>query len=100
VGHGEPGRQPNRLAVVFDQLEKGGIQIVCDEDVAQETISDKPTCFVTLELPFPVTDADRDFWKPEGLPLMGFQPLILFADANSDTNANGTSHCLHSERGV
>jgi hypothetical protein len=77
---------PNDSTVVFDQLEKGGIQIVCDEDVAQETISDKPTCFVTLELPFPVTDADRDFWKPEGLPLMGFQPLILFADANSDNN--------------
>jgi hypothetical protein len=59
---------------------------VCDEDVAQGTI-DRPTCFVTLELPFPVTDADRDFWKPEGLPLMGFQPLILFADVTSDNNA-------------
>jgi len=77
---------PNDSTVVFDQLGNGGIQIVCDEDVAQETISDKPTCFVTLELPFPVTDEDRNFWKPEGLPLMGFQPLILFAGVNSDNN--------------
>ena len=76
---------PNDSTVVFDELTKG-IRIVCDEDVAQETI-DRPTCFVALELPFPVTTADRDFWKPEGLPLMGFQPLILLADVSCDNNA-------------
>src|SRR5205823_4499190 len=61
--------------------------IVCDEGVALETL-DQPTCFVTLELPYPMTDGDRAFWNPpQERPLIGFQPLILFASVNADGNS-------------
>jgi hypothetical protein len=70
-----------------------GIGIVCDAPVAPASIK-RPTCFVSVELPFPLTSA-----TPAGtnlatgaaatavIPLLGFQPLILLAitDFTTDT---------------
>jgi hypothetical protein len=70
----------------------GGLQIVCDGDIDQNTlraltsreqIRTKPTCFVTLDLPYPYSRTDRELW---GSAEIGFQPLILAADANADDN--------------
>jgi len=58
-----------------------GLRIVCDKEVDPDTIKGKPTCYVTLYMPFPLNSADRELW---GDQVLGFQPLILAADANSD----------------
>jgi hypothetical protein len=64
-----------------------GIQVICDQPVDPATIS-HPTCFVTLDLPYPFTHADRQFWSPTGgiPPVFGFEPLILAgrADVNAE----------------
>src|SRR5918998_1063539 len=51
-----------------------GLRIVCDREVEPETI-DPATCFVTLEMPWPLTDDERGFFGVE--QIVGFQPLIL-----------------------
>jgi hypothetical protein len=63
----------------------GGIEVVCTESsvVDNRSIDGKPTCFVTLEMPWPQTPQDRDFWGEE---TVGFQPLILGANVDTDRN--------------
>ena len=51
-----------------------GLRIVCDHEVEPETI-DPATCFVSLEMPWPLTDDERGFFGVE--EIVGFQPLIL-----------------------
>ncbi len=50
-----------------------GIIITCDENPFHGSVFNKPVCFVTVELPFQ--------WKTD---IVGFQPLILAADVNSE----------------
>jgi hypothetical protein len=52
----------------------GGLRIVCDREVEPETI-DPATCFVTLEMPWPLTEDELGFFKVD--EIVGFQPLIL-----------------------
>jgi Family of unknown function (DUF6519) len=58
-----------------------GLRIVCDREVEPETI-DPATCFVTLEMPWPLTDDERGFFGVE--EIVGFQPLILRSTRASD----------------
>jgi hypothetical protein len=67
-----------------------GLRIVCDAQLSPEsggsvppnppssyppnTLPAKPTCVVTLDVPFPI-GPDRDLWNVGGI--VGFQPLIL-----------------------
>lgn len=73
------GDQDLRLdaRVPVDTLAEG-IRVVCDENsiIDEQSVEGKPTCFVTLEIPFPQSPADKDFW---GAAVVGFQPLILAA---------------------
>jgi Family of unknown function (DUF6519) len=61
-----------------------GIQITCSGDLAQVSVQGKPVCFVTLELPYPLTDPDMSFWHFDNL--IGYHTLTLAADVNSDNN--------------
>jgi Family of unknown function (DUF6519) len=62
-----------------------GLRIVFDREVEPETIN-QFTCFVTLDMPWPVTEDERRFFAMPGGPpwkaeqLVGFQPLILRSD--------------------
>jgi hypothetical protein len=58
-----------------------GLRIVCDRGVDNYTVERKPTCYVTLYMPFPFNSADRELW---GDQVLGSQPLILAADVKSD----------------
>lgn len=70
----------NYTEVAVQELAEG-LHIVCDQGVDHDTIEGKPTCYVTLYMPFPFNSADRAMWGKE---VLGFQPLILAADAKSD----------------
>jgi hypothetical protein len=56
---------------------KEGILISCDDALSPEAFADKPVCFVTIDMPFPINPMDREIWGSE---LLGFQPLRLRAD--------------------
>lgn len=60
-----------------------GLHIEFDEDIDPSTVRGKPTCFVTLDMPFPFNDVDRGLW---GSLVAGFQPLILDADVKAEGN--------------
>lgn len=87
----EPGIHIERVSLMGDdnpllngqrlKVEKfiAGLSVVCDEPLDPEALEDKPTCFVTLDLPFPLNNADRNIW---GGDILGFQPLILASTVN------------------
>jgi hypothetical protein len=80
------GEQELRLdaRVPVDALAEG-IRVVCEDEsvVDERSVEGKPTCFVTLEIPFPQSPADKDFW---GSSFVGFQPLILHAEVTARGN--------------
>src|SRR5207247_5697797 len=59
-----------------------GLQIARDGPVAK-VIENKPVCFVAVDLPFPLSTADRDLWGVkaiDGFPaIVGFQSIVLAA---------------------
>jgi hypothetical protein len=61
----------------------GGIEVVCDGDVEPATVGGRPTCLVTLDLPFPV-GPDQQVW---GGAVVGTTPVTLDAvvTATGDT---------------
>ena len=64
-----------------------GLRIVCDRPPDPNSLANKPVCFITLELPYPLNESDRTLW---GLStLIGFQPIILAARLKSDNNLIG-----------
>jgi hypothetical protein len=62
-----------------------GIRVRCDEKIEPASVGKperpKPTCFVTLDVPFPLNDIDRGLW---GDLVIGFQPLLLAAKVTVD----------------
>ena len=59
----------------------GGIQVLCDQQIDLKTTRRKPTCFVTLDMPYPFNSVDINLWNRN---VIGFQPLILEAVVNSN----------------
>jgi hypothetical protein len=70
----------NYTEVVVAELAEG-LRIMCDGGVDNYTVEGKPTCCVTLYMPYPLNSADRELWDNQ---LLGFQPLILAAGVKSD----------------
>lgn len=67
----------NDSKISVDDLANG-IWIKCDREIDPITIEGKPTCFVTLDMPYPFNSADMSMWgNPPLPPVIGFQPLIL-----------------------
>jgi hypothetical protein len=62
-----------------------GFRIVCDQQVEQKSVQDKPVCIVTLDLPYPFNQADMALWDIG--EVFAFQPLILDAQVNSDNES-------------
>ena len=61
-----------------------GLRIECDLDIDKATVDDpnlkrgEPTCFVTVEVPLPLTQDQIRFWGDTGL--VGHTPIVLAAD--------------------
>ena len=68
----------NDTAILPADLARG-IAAVCDKAVDPESIS-RATCFVTLELPYPISQSDISLWDPQGI--LGYQPIIVDATAS------------------
>lgn len=75
----------NDSSISTDDLASG-IKVLCDQPIDQETIQGKPTCFVTLDMPYPFNSVDRSLWGEYGIYVIGFQPLILKADVYSEND--------------
>ena len=90
IGIGPDGQ---RTALANDsnvqvRLLAGGIQVDCDREVFLPSVRGKPTCYVTLDLPFPFNQVDRQLWTVAGAsPVIGFQPLVLAADPVAEGNS-------------
>ncbi len=82
IAGGEP--LINDTDVAVERIAPDGIQIHCDQTVAQVSVRNKPVCFLTLELPYPVDGQTRQFWNVSRI--FGFQPIVLEASLNSDNN--------------
>jgi hypothetical protein len=73
----------NDTVILVDELSKG-IQADFDGLLEREAVDGKPVAFVTIEMPYPLTPADRDFWGDPGP--VAFQPLVLAAQLTGQEN--------------
>ena len=81
----------NNMDLGFPDLAKG-LRIDCDKKVDAAALASKhpssnPVCFVTVEIPFPFSPMDRDFYNSKAPA--GFQPVILGARAQVKDNQIG-----------
>lgn len=72
---------PNDTAVRPADLAEG-IVVTLDGAVEKLSLEGKPSCFVTVEVPFPLTSTDVAFWDTR--QLVGFQPLVLSAELHTN----------------
>jgi len=54
----------------------------CDTPVDQDALAGKPTCFVTLDMPYPFSGEEKKFWEIE--EVVGYRPLVLRGDVGAD----------------
>jgi hypothetical protein len=66
---------PNDASVQAPLLARG-LRVVCDTPVDPDSVSGKPTCFVTLNMPYPLGDDERALWGTGDL-VFGYRPLIV-----------------------
>jgi hypothetical protein len=69
----------NGMDVHTDVLAQG-LRMVVSQPIDSATAS-AAACFVTMELPFPLNESDRETW---GGGVIGYQPLILAAEVQTD----------------
>ena len=77
----------NDTEVTADVLARG-LEIQCDGFIDENTVIGKPTCFVTLDLPYPFAPEEQRLWVSgrlvQAVPVIGFQPLRLDAEPSAD----------------
>lgn len=71
----DPGQSLFNDASVPVSALAGGLLVECDTPVDPNAVVGKPTCFVTLEMPYPLSDDEKKFW--EIAEVVGYRPLIL-----------------------
>lgn len=66
-------------------LARSGLQFDCDALIDPRTIRAKPTCLVTVYVPYPLNDIDVRMWAQ--VPgLLGTQPIVLAGNAQVKEN--------------
>lgn len=76
---GKPGGKiENDFDLACDVLAEG-LRVTCDRELFPPSVKGRPTCSVTLELPFPFSQSDKQAWglKPEEKAFIGYQPVVL-----------------------
>jgi Family of unknown function (DUF6519) len=64
----------NDTDLLVQELARSGIELDCDQEVEPNTLVNKPTLLLTLDLPFPLDPAGTQFWGD--IPV-GTIPLTL-----------------------
>lgn len=72
----EPDASLTNDASVQAPVLARGLRVVCDTPVDPDSVGSKPTCFVTLEMPYPIGDDERALWGTGDL-IFGYRPLIV-----------------------
>ncbi|HJP66966.1 MAG TPA: DUF6519 domain-containing protein [Actinomycetota bacterium] len=69
---------PNEARVAGGQLREG-ISLLCDTpldpSLFKRSPDGRPICFVTVDLPYPLDDAERALWDSD--QLFGFRPIVV-----------------------
>jgi hypothetical protein len=79
VGLGIGKQFSNDLDILCDDLTEG-IFITCDRSIDVLSIEGKPTCLLTVDVPYPLTATDREFWRD--LPFIGSQLISLSSEVS------------------
>lgn len=60
-----------------------GLRVTCDQEVFPGSLKNKPTCFVSLELPYPSSLSEKDAWglKSTDRTFFGYQTIVLDGSA-------------------
>lgn len=63
-----------------------GLAVTCDRELFRGSVRNKPTCFVTLELPFPSGLSEKQAWGLASTDptFFGYQPVILAGDPDTE----------------
>ncbi|MBK5250831.1 MAG: hypothetical protein JJE50_15600, partial [Actinomycetales bacterium] len=90
IAFGDGSELVNDSVVHPEQLAQG-IVVSCDEQLFQDSVRNQqgrpnPVCRVTLDLPWPTTDVEREQWNVPRFGVMGFITMTLAADVNADNN--------------
>ena len=90
IAFGDGSELVNDSVVHPEQLAQG-IVVSCDEQLFQDSVRNQqgrpnPVCRVTLDLPWPTTDVEREQWNVSRFGVMGFITMTLAADVNADNN--------------
>jgi hypothetical protein len=73
IRSGQQDPLPNDSDLLVTDFVRG-IEIECDQELEANTLVNKPTLLFTLDLPFPFSTADKQFW---GANVVGTVPLTL-----------------------
>jgi Family of unknown function (DUF6519) len=73
IRSGQQDPLPNDSDLLVTDFVRG-ITIECDQDLEANTLLNKPTLLFTLDMPFPFSTADKQFW---GANVVGTVPLTL-----------------------
>jgi hypothetical protein len=85
------GRPLELDALVDPQELAKGLRITCDrppfpDSVRNEKGLPNPVCRVTLDLPWPVNNTDREIWRVPSAGIVGFQATTLAGIVNTEGN--------------
>jgi hypothetical protein len=65
--------------------QKRPIRVFCDTSISPNSVVNKPTCYVTIDLPYPLVPQDIAFWTANQ-PIIGTQPLTLECEVKLASN--------------
>lgn len=80
----QPVPLKNDTEIPFEMLTKE-LRIVCDHPIDLQVFKSNklhqphPACFLTISLPFPLYNDDREFWESGNKEIFGYQPVTLSA---------------------
>ncbi|HEX3204560.1 MAG TPA: DUF6519 domain-containing protein, partial [Nitrospiraceae bacterium] len=84
--------KPLQNDTVVDPKELArGVRITCDKPLFQDSVRNQkglpnPVCLITLDLPWPINNTDRELWKVGSAGIVGYQTTTLAANVNADGN--------------
>jgi hypothetical protein len=81
----QQGNIENDFDLSCDALAEG-LRVTCDRDIFRGSVRGKPTCFITLELPFPSGQSDKEAWglKATDPSFFGYQPVVLAGEPEAE----------------